>query len=61
MGLDDRSYYCPACGGWLEGSEEFDTWSCDTCDYVCGEGSDDSLFGNQITEENNDTAKHNDN
>jgi len=34
---------CPVCGGQMVGREDGDTWSCDTCDYIVGEGADNQL------------------
>lgn len=35
MPISNRDYFCPKCGGWMEG--DGDIWYCDTCDYLKGE------------------------
>ena len=47
---------CKKCGGTMEGREDGDTWTCDCCGLVIGEGADDPEFGNQVEDnkENSD-------
>jgi hypothetical protein len=35
MTFNDRDYYCPVCGGWLESVDQCEDYIfiCDTCEY----------------------------
>jgi hypothetical protein len=35
----------------MEGREDGDTWRCDCCGLVIGEGADDPMFGNENWDE----------
>ena len=50
--------YCKKCGGRMEGSEDGDTWRCDTCGRVVGEGADDPWFGNEEDEEDEENEEN---
>ena len=46
----------------MQGREDGDTWSCDCCGLVVGEGADDPLFGNEdeVTKEDEDDGQKSD-